>query len=163
MRDSCGKKGFFGKDLPCPYDGPPVEVWCQSLFIHEALIRTIPDSQNMTRPAHFWLILVVQNMPKVPSAAQQSKSNRCVIISTKSKASFRPVLHVGTTSVHFSVLSPALPNRPLLSMLPRHRKRRQAKLPFSPSTFLSQKHMGKAFSTVVRTFKSEILMAMPWI
>ncbi|GLB33570.1 putative multidrug efflux transporter AcrB transmembrane domain-containing protein [Lyophyllum shimeji] len=25
MRDSCGKKGFFGKDLPCPYDGPPME------------------------------------------------------------------------------------------------------------------------------------------
>ncbi|KAG6833792.1 hypothetical protein H0H87_001224 [Tephrocybe sp. NHM501043] len=25
MRDSCGKKGFFGKDLPCPYDGPPEE------------------------------------------------------------------------------------------------------------------------------------------
>ncbi|KAG6855074.1 hypothetical protein C0991_006003 [Blastosporella zonata] len=25
MRDSCGKKGFFGKDLPCPYDGVPVE------------------------------------------------------------------------------------------------------------------------------------------
>ncbi|KAG6911630.1 hypothetical protein DXG01_007880 [Tephrocybe rancida] len=25
MRDSCGKRGFFGKDLPCPYDGPPVE------------------------------------------------------------------------------------------------------------------------------------------
>ncbi|KAF9008709.1 multidrug efflux transporter AcrB transmembrane domain-containing protein [Cyathus striatus] len=23
MRDSCGKKGLFGKDLPCPYDGPP--------------------------------------------------------------------------------------------------------------------------------------------
>ena len=26
MRGSCGKKGFFGKPLPCPYDGPPVEV-----------------------------------------------------------------------------------------------------------------------------------------
>ncbi|KAF5388272.1 hypothetical protein D9615_000178 [Tricholomella constricta] len=25
MRDSCGKKGFFGKSLPCPYDGPPEE------------------------------------------------------------------------------------------------------------------------------------------
>ncbi|KAG5654479.1 hypothetical protein H0H81_001978 [Sphagnurus paluster] len=25
MRDSCGKKGFFGKSLPCPYDGPPVD------------------------------------------------------------------------------------------------------------------------------------------
>lgn len=25
MRDSCGKKGFFGKNLPCPYDGPPLE------------------------------------------------------------------------------------------------------------------------------------------
>ncbi|KAK2466511.1 hypothetical protein APHAL10511_002153 [Amanita phalloides] len=25
MRGSCGKKGFFGKPLPCPYDGPPVE------------------------------------------------------------------------------------------------------------------------------------------
>ncbi|KAF9468969.1 patched family-domain-containing protein [Collybia nuda] len=24
MRGHCGKKGFFGKDLPCPYDGPPV-------------------------------------------------------------------------------------------------------------------------------------------
>lgn len=26
MRASCGKKGFFGKPLPCPYDGPAVEV-----------------------------------------------------------------------------------------------------------------------------------------
>ncbi|PPQ77710.1 hypothetical protein CVT25_011145 [Psilocybe cyanescens] len=26
MRGSCGKKGFFGKPLPCPYDGPPVEL-----------------------------------------------------------------------------------------------------------------------------------------
>ncbi|RDB23148.1 Niemann-Pick type C-related protein 1 [Hypsizygus marmoreus] len=25
MRSSCGKKGFFGKSLPCPYDGPAVE------------------------------------------------------------------------------------------------------------------------------------------
>ncbi|ESK97466.1 vacuolar membrane protein [Moniliophthora roreri MCA 2997] len=25
MRDSCGKKGIFGRDLPCPYDGPPQE------------------------------------------------------------------------------------------------------------------------------------------
>ncbi|PPQ68840.1 hypothetical protein CVT26_001674 [Gymnopilus dilepis] len=26
MRGSCGKKGFFGKPLPCPYDGPPIET-----------------------------------------------------------------------------------------------------------------------------------------
>lgn len=25
MRGSCGKKGLFGQQLPCPYDGPPVE------------------------------------------------------------------------------------------------------------------------------------------
>ncbi|KAF5369963.1 hypothetical protein D9758_001274 [Tetrapyrgos nigripes] len=25
MRDACGKKGFFGRELPCPYDGPPIE------------------------------------------------------------------------------------------------------------------------------------------
>ncbi|KAH0587421.1 hypothetical protein H2248_006210 [Termitomyces sp. 'cryptogamus'] len=25
MRDTCGSKGFFGKSLPCPYDGSPVE------------------------------------------------------------------------------------------------------------------------------------------
>ncbi|THV05508.1 multidrug efflux transporter AcrB transmembrane domain-containing protein [Dendrothele bispora CBS 962.96] len=25
MRDTCGKKTIFGQDLPCPYDGPPVE------------------------------------------------------------------------------------------------------------------------------------------
>ncbi|KAI5894088.1 multidrug efflux transporter AcrB transmembrane domain-containing protein [Schizophyllum commune H4-8] len=25
MRSSCGRKGFFGKELPCPYDGPAVE------------------------------------------------------------------------------------------------------------------------------------------
>ncbi|KAG6886081.1 hypothetical protein C0993_004071 [Termitomyces sp. T159_Od127] len=25
MRDTCGSKGFFGKPLPCPYDGAPVE------------------------------------------------------------------------------------------------------------------------------------------
>ena len=31
MRGSCGKKGFFGKPLPCPYDGPPHEVRVQGL------------------------------------------------------------------------------------------------------------------------------------
>ncbi|KIY65425.1 multidrug efflux transporter AcrB transmembrane domain-containing protein [Cylindrobasidium torrendii FP15055 ss-10] len=25
MRDTCGKKGLFGRDLPCPYDGKPVQ------------------------------------------------------------------------------------------------------------------------------------------
>ncbi|SJL01723.1 related to NCR1-transmembrane glycoprotein, involved in sphingolipid metabolism [Armillaria ostoyae] len=25
MRDTCGRKGMFGRDLPCPYDGPPVQ------------------------------------------------------------------------------------------------------------------------------------------
>ncbi|KAG2158905.1 patched family-domain-containing protein [Suillus bovinus] len=25
MRGSCGKKGWFGQELPCPYDGPPVD------------------------------------------------------------------------------------------------------------------------------------------
>lgn len=29
MRGSCGKKGFFGKPLPCPYDGPPDDVRVQ--------------------------------------------------------------------------------------------------------------------------------------
>lgn len=26
LRGSCGTKGWFGKPLPCPYDGPPVDV-----------------------------------------------------------------------------------------------------------------------------------------
>jgi len=26
MRDSCGHKGLFGGDLPCPYSGPPIDV-----------------------------------------------------------------------------------------------------------------------------------------
>jgi len=26
MRGSCGQKGWLGKPLPCPYDGPAVEV-----------------------------------------------------------------------------------------------------------------------------------------
>jgi hypothetical protein len=26
MRGSCGKKGLFGKPLPCPYNGPPQQV-----------------------------------------------------------------------------------------------------------------------------------------
>jgi hypothetical protein len=26
MRGSCGKKGLFGKPLPCPYNGPPHQV-----------------------------------------------------------------------------------------------------------------------------------------
>lgn len=26
MRGSCGMKGWSGKPLPCPYDGPAVEV-----------------------------------------------------------------------------------------------------------------------------------------
>lgn len=26
MRGSCGSRAWFGQPLPCPYDGPPVEV-----------------------------------------------------------------------------------------------------------------------------------------
>lgn len=26
MRGSCGRKGWLGQQLPCPYDGPPEEV-----------------------------------------------------------------------------------------------------------------------------------------
>ncbi|KAG6837520.1 hypothetical protein H0H93_007701 [Arthromyces matolae] len=33
MRDSCGKKGFFGKDLPCPYNGPPEEPEDRQLIV----------------------------------------------------------------------------------------------------------------------------------
>jgi len=32
MRGSCGSKGLFGKPLPCPYDGPPYEVWRHSIY-----------------------------------------------------------------------------------------------------------------------------------
>lgn len=26
MRGSCGTKNWFGQSLPCPYDGPAIEV-----------------------------------------------------------------------------------------------------------------------------------------
>lgn len=26
MRDTCGRKGWFGTELPCPYDGAPLDV-----------------------------------------------------------------------------------------------------------------------------------------
>lgn len=31
FRDTCGKKSMFGKELPCPYDGPPVDVCTSSM------------------------------------------------------------------------------------------------------------------------------------
>lgn len=33
MRGACGTKGWLGQPLPCPYDGPAVEVSC-SLELH---------------------------------------------------------------------------------------------------------------------------------
>jgi hypothetical protein len=48
MRGSCGKKGLFGRDLPCPYDGPPVEVRIV-LLTHDVMdIRSLaPCSQTI--------------------------------------------------------------------------------------------------------------------
>lgn len=47
MRGSCGKKGWIGAPLPCPYDGPPIEVsrttcicsFCSSQFYASASQR----------------------------------------------------------------------------------------------------------------------------
>lgn len=27
MQGSCGRKGWLGQPLPCPYDGPPAKVF----------------------------------------------------------------------------------------------------------------------------------------
>lgn len=35
MRGSCGSRAWFGQPLPCPYDGPPVEV-CVALMLYQS-------------------------------------------------------------------------------------------------------------------------------
>lgn len=162
MRDSCGKKGFFSKDLPCPYDGPPLEVCGHSLLPPEG-IQIIPNSQQTTRLARFWSTLVARNMPKVPSAVQQDKSNPCATISTKLKVLFHPAQHAATTSVHSFVLLLALHNREHSLMLPLLRRHRQDKRPSNQLTFTLLSNMDEASSTVVRMYKWAIPMVMPWI
>jgi hypothetical protein len=41
FRDTCGKKSVFGGDLPCPYDGPPVDVRFRVFRRHEADAATL--------------------------------------------------------------------------------------------------------------------------
>lgn len=70
MRGSCGKKGFFGKPLPCPYDGPPVEVHffaitygTVSLFLNSPMMKILDAYSAMS---------VAWNSERVQSVARQT-------------------------------------------------------------------------------------------
>jgi hypothetical protein len=68
MRGSCGKKGFFGKPLPCPYDGPPQEVRVVKSF-EIVLLTGFPPSWTTTS---YFNEFVAQILHMVQFAARQT-------------------------------------------------------------------------------------------
>ncbi|KAK1228917.1 niemann-Pick type C- protein 1 [Marasmius sp. AFHP31] len=47
MRESCGKKGgIFGRDLPCPYDGEPVQPTASELRLLQSICPSYTDPQG---------------------------------------------------------------------------------------------------------------------
>jgi hypothetical protein len=70
MRGSCGKKGFFGKPLPCPYDGPPVEV--HFLPLHTEQCPYFSNSLMTIILDVYSVMSVAQNLERVQSVARQT-------------------------------------------------------------------------------------------
>lgn len=70
MRGSCGKKGFFGKPLPCPYDGPPVKVQLLPLLTEQC--PYFSNSPMTMILAVYSVKYVVQNLKRVQSVARQT-------------------------------------------------------------------------------------------
>ncbi|KAI6164934.1 patched family-domain-containing protein [Pisolithus thermaeus] len=53
MRGSCGSKGWFGQQLPCPYDGPPLEPEgrkARDLLYAQEQVETLRDSLAQAEP-----------------------------------------------------------------------------------------------------------------
>jgi hypothetical protein len=49
FRDTCGKKSTFGAELPCPYDGPPLDVRFRAfrrLNADATILRSIIDDNK---------------------------------------------------------------------------------------------------------------------
>ena len=79
MRGSCGKKGLFGRDLPCPYDGPPVEVRIVLLARNDVLdlgSRSLASCSQTTRLESNSYQYAARNLPPDQRAAPQIKSLR---------------------------------------------------------------------------------------
>jgi hypothetical protein len=70
MRGSCGKKGFFGKPLPCPYDGPPVEVHFLPLPTEQC--PYLSNSSMMMILDAYSMMSVARNLERVQSVARQT-------------------------------------------------------------------------------------------
>lgn len=70
MRGSCGKKGFFGKPLPCPYDGPPVEVYFFA-FTYGTVSYFLNSQMTMILDVYS-VMSVAQNLERVQSVARQT-------------------------------------------------------------------------------------------
>ena len=50
FRDTCGKKSTFGAELPCPYDGPPLDVRfraCRRPNADTTILRPIIDDNKI--------------------------------------------------------------------------------------------------------------------
>ena len=75
MRGSCGKRGLFGRDLPCPYDGPPVEVSCS--YAYDVLdIGSLASCSQTTRFENNSYQRAARSLPSDQHAAPQIRSLR---------------------------------------------------------------------------------------
>jgi hypothetical protein len=73
MRGVCGTKGWFGQQLPCPYDGPAVEV--SRLENYEPVSEVqCSRSPKPTSSGLSWSLSVAHLMRTDPFAARLSRS-----------------------------------------------------------------------------------------
>ncbi|KAE9399012.1 hypothetical protein BT96DRAFT_1019765 [Gymnopus androsaceus JB14] len=104
MRDTCGSKSIFGKQLPCPYDGPPKEPDSQT----RKLIRDVcgPDFDSVplccTQDQVSTLAENFQTVDRILSACPACKNNFhdffCKFTCSPDQGSFLNVTSTQTTT-----------------------------------------------------------------
>jgi len=102
MRGSCGSKGWFGQQLPCPYDGPPVEV-CNFAFLRgQANQPSVCLSPRTNMLGISSSLFAVPSTQKDQLVVPQTKSKPYEILWHKQNFSFHPARPVATISGRFS-------------------------------------------------------------
>ncbi|KAJ3926999.1 MAG: hypothetical protein NXY57DRAFT_668229 [Lentinula lateritia] len=104
MRDTCGSKSIFGKQLPCPYDGPPKEPSTSTRNI----LREVCGPEFSSGPVcctHDQLITLEDNfriVDKIVSACPACKNNFhdffCKFTCSPNQSSFLNVTSTQTTN-----------------------------------------------------------------
>ncbi|KAJ3856931.1 patched family-domain-containing protein [Lentinula lateritia] len=104
MRDTCGSKSIFGKQLPCPYDGPPIEPSASTRNV----LREVCGPEFSSGPVcctHDQLITLEDNfriVDKIVSACPACKNNFhdffCKFTCSPNQGSFLNVTSTQTTN-----------------------------------------------------------------